>query len=480
MELFVDGRRIPDTDLARTVDSVTRELDRLHVGPGCGVEVDSDDAVTIAAATIATRRLGAVLVPDPYPAGQSGATRRRSLTVARICGPANASSGELAAVVPTSDPSLAERFPADAGHCKWTGGSTGGPKLVLKPGSMMPYSIQAHRDRLGYDRGERLVFPLSLRSGVGLPIVPLAAATGLRLYVESRFSASRIIARIRDESATCLDAVPSMYHALLRAVKHDSHAASALRSLRVRRCTGSILPIRFQEDFRDVVGAGIVDWYGTSETGAIASNSPSAVRLGTVGRPIECNDVRIDAETGEILVRGPMCMMGYFGDAAATSNAMTEDGYVRTGDIGEFDADGFLRIVGRSKEILKIHGKMYSPEVLEERLETHPGVDGAAVVGISSEDDERGDSVIVFIVARQPRAGDGVAVAREACREYLPLGRRPRKTIMLKTLPYLASGKLDRPTLRAMAMAEISEPGASSDSEDLAKYIARALTKRQL
>lgn len=464
MELFVDGQRIPERELTRTIDRVTRELDRLRVGPGSGVEIDSDDPVTIAVATMATRRLGAVLIPDPCPAGQKDTTRRRSLTVARIFDSGTASSTGPAAVAETSDPSLAERFPDGAGHCKWTGGSTGGPKLVLKPSSMMPYTIQAHRERLGYDRGERLVFPLSLRSGVGLPIVPLAAATGLRLYIESRFSTARIINRIRDESATCLDAVPSMYHSLLRAAKHDSRAAAALRSLRVRRCTGSVLPLRFQEDFRNVVAASIVDWYGTSETGAIASNSPSAVRLGTVGRPIECNDVHIDAQTSEILVRGPMCMMGYFGDDAATREAITDEGYVRTGDIGMFDAEGFLSIVGRIKQILKVHGKMYSPEVLEERLTSHPRVDQAAVVGIAGMDDERGDSIVAFVVVRPPDGAEGVAVAHDACREYMPLGMRPRKAVPLKNLPYLASGKLDRSALRAMAMAEVSRSGESSDS----------------
>jgi len=130
------------------------------------------------------------------------------------------------------------------------------------------------------------------------------------------------------------------------------------------------------------IGVPLLEGYGLTEsTGAVTVNAPDAVRIGTVGRPLPGTTIRI-AEDGEILVAGGQVMHGYWRDGTATEAALTPDGWLRTGDLGEIDLEGYLRVTGRAKEILVTSGgKNVSPGVLEGRLRSHPLVGACLVVG---------------------------------------------------------------------------------------------------
>ncbi|WP_028932966.1 AMP-dependent synthetase/ligase [Pseudonocardia spinosispora] len=175
--------------------------------------------------------------------------------------------------------------------------------------------------------------------------------------------------------------VLSLKHALF-----DRLVYGKLRAALGGRCVAAVsggapLGERLGHFFRGV-GLPVYEGYGLTETsGGITVNTPDAQRIGTVGRPLAGSAVRIAEEDGEILVRGDLVFRGYWHNPEATEEA-TSDGWFRTGDIGDLDEDGFLRITGRKKElIVTAGGKNVAPAVLEDRLRSHPLVSQCMVVG---------------------------------------------------------------------------------------------------
>ena len=144
---------------------------------------------------------------------------------------------------------------------------------------------------------------------------------------------------------------------------------------------GAALGARLGHFYRGL-GLIILEGYGLTETTAGSTlNLPSSLKIGSVGRPLPGTGVRIESD-GEVLLKGPHVFMGYWNNQAATSEAMTSDGWFRTGDIGELDGDGFLRITGRKKElVVTAGGKNVAPAVLEDRLRANPIISQCVVVG---------------------------------------------------------------------------------------------------
>ncbi len=172
----------------------------------------------------------------------------------------------------------------------------------------------------------------------------------------------------------------------LRHRLYDRLVYRALRRALGGRCTAAVsggapLSERLVHFFRGA-GLPVYEGYGLTETSpAVTVNSPDATRVGTVGRPLPGVSVRT-ADTGEILVRGDVVFAGYWRDPAATAQVLDADGWLRTGDLGRLDDDGFLTVTGRIKEqFVTAGGKSVSPAVLEERLRTHPLISQAVVVG---------------------------------------------------------------------------------------------------
>jgi long-chain acyl-CoA synthetase len=144
---------------------------------------------------------------------------------------------------------------------------------------------------------------------------------------------------------------------------------------------GAPLSPRLGHFFRGA-GMNILEGYGLTETtAAVSLNVRTAQKIGSVGKPIPSTRIRIDAD-GEILIQGPVVMQGYWRNEGATNEVLTEDGFFKTGDLGSIDVDGYLSIVGRKKEIIVTSGgKNVAPEVLEDRLRSHPLISQCIVVG---------------------------------------------------------------------------------------------------
>ncbi len=191
---------------------------------------------------------------------------------------------------------------------------------------------------------------------------------------------------------------------------------------------------------------------------AISLNTPQINRPGSVGKPIPGMEIKIvdDAgrdvsaeETGEIWVRGPMVMKGYHNLPAETAASVTAEGYFKTGDLGRIDADGFLHITGRKKDLIIVAGEKVSPREIEEILALHPSVAEAAVIGI--KDPTRGESIVAFVIARESRSPDAEEL-RDFCRQRgLPNWKVPRQIQIVPDLPRSPTGKVLKRLLVAPA-----------------------------
>jgi long-chain acyl-CoA synthetase len=237
-----------------------------------------------------------------------------------------------------------------------------------------------------------------------------------------------------------------------------------LSDLRYVSSGAAPLPLPVVHEFeRRVPSATVREGYGCTETAAIISaTTPGHRKLGTVGRAVPGVEVRIvdldgadvpPGEPGEIVVRGPNVMTGYWGEAPATETmvAAVIDGWFATGDIGTLDADGYLSIVDRKKDLILRGGANVFPRDVEDVLLTHPAVAGAAVVG--RPDDRLGEEVVAFVALR-PGSTATVTELVAYAKENLAATKYPREIRIVEAIPLTSVGKVDRKRVRAIAREE--------------------------
>ena len=210
----------------------------------------------------------------------------------------------------------------------------------------------------------------------------------------------------------------------------------------------------------EMTGTPIVEGYGLTETSPIATGNPiGSSRLGTIGLPMPSTDVRIlddngvelpAGEAGEICVKGPQVMAGYWRKPDETAKVMTKDGFFRTGDIGLIDPDGFFRIVDRKKDMIIVSGFNVFPNEVEDCLAGMPGVLESAVIGVP--DGEHGEAVKAFVVT------DGTELTldqlRKYCRDHLTPYKIPKRLELRDDLPKSNVGKILRKDLRTEELAQ--------------------------
>ena len=237
----------------------------------------------------------------------------------------------------------------------------------------------------------------------GTLLAPMAL--GAPVQYLGRFSPVATLKAIKDDQCDIVIAVPTMYGAMLNlksATREDFAQVFALI------CGGEPLPGALRDAFEEKFGVPLLQGYGLSETcGPIAVNAPHARRDGSVGQLLPGSKTRISTE-GEIELGGPGVMRGYHELPDATRDALTDDGYFRTGDLGHVDDEGYLFITGRAKDMIIIGGEKLAPRELEEILAKHPSVADVAVVG--KKDESRGEAAVAFVVAREGQTIEPVAL----------------------------------------------------------------------
>jgi acyl-CoA synthetase (AMP-forming)/AMP-acid ligase II len=294
-----------------------------------------------------------------------------------------------------------------------------------------------------------------------------SVAAGAAMLPEPVFDADRVLARVAAERVTVLPGAPTLYQSLLDHPDRDRHDLS---SLRVAVTGAADIPV---ELIRRVAGelpfSTVVTGYGLTEAGTasatVPGDDPETVAT-TVGRPRPGFEIRIAGaegaaapagETGEVVLRGPSVMAGYLDDPAATAEALSPEGWLRTGDLGVLDDRGYLRIVGRSKDMFIVGGFNAYPAEIENHLLRHPDVRQAAVIGIP--DDRLGEVGMAYVVttAGDPAAADGI---RAWCRDQMANYKVPRVVEVVDALPVNATGKVVKDELRARAAKDRQEQGA--------------------
>ena len=279
-----------------------------------------------------------------------------------------------------------------------TGGTTGAPKAVtLSHKNLMANAWQLSHWSLGEPGAETLLAVLPFFHSYGLSTCVLnGMALGATLVLHHRFRPASAVRLIEEHRPTLFPTVPAMLSALnsqvLRKNKHD------LRSLKSCLSGGAALPQRVADEFREHTGCTVVEGYGLSEASPVTHAGPldGTAVPGTIGVPLPDTDARIvDAsmgtetlppgEVGELVVRGPQVMLGYWNNPSETQHVL-RDGWLYTGDLGTRDERGFFRIVDRKKDLIITSGFNVYPTDVESVLRTYPGVHDVAVIGEPNED----------------------------------------------------------------------------------------------
>jgi acyl-CoA synthetase (AMP-forming)/AMP-acid ligase II len=348
--------------------------------------------------------------------------------------------------------------PDDLALLMYTSGTTGVPKGVMLTQANLAANAQAISAEHGLKAGDRVLAVLPLYHINAFAVTMLAPlVAGGSLAMPPRFSAARFWAQARGHGCTWLNVVPTMISYLLEG---DAPPRGQTARYRFCRSASAALPPEHLRGFENTFGIGVVETMGLTETVAPSFSNPmepSRRKLGSVGRASGGEACVLDTatlqpvpdgSTGELAIRGPHVMRGYYKNPEATRAAFTPDGWLRTGDLGHRDADGFFFVTGRLKELIIKGGENIAPREIDEALLQHPAVLEAAAVGIP--DRHYGQEIMACIVRREG-ATCSEDELREFCAERLGRYKTPGVFRFVSELPRGPSGKVQRLKLAPLA-----------------------------
>lgn len=338
----------------------------------------------------------------------------------------------------------------------YTSGTSGRPKGVMLTHRNLASNVRQCLDWVGIHDDDVVLGVLPQFHCFGLTVLTLLPLTrGLKAVYSARFVPQHVVRLFREHRPTLFVAIPSMYNVLL-AVKRAEPADFA--SLRFAVSGGEPLPEDVLDRFRERFGITICEGYGLTETSPVTNwCRPHEWRRRSVGKPVPAVEERIidpasgrvlpAGQDGEIIIRGPNRMAGYYNLPEETAKAIDADGWFHTGDMGRFSADGHLSITGRIKEMLIVGGENVFPREIEEVINRHPSVKDSGVVGLA--DPMRGEVPIAFVELQEGAEFDEHGIL-SLCRENLAGYKVPKAVRVLDALPRNATGKILRRGLTAL------------------------------
>jgi fatty-acyl-CoA synthase len=509
-EALVDAAqdvRLTYGQLDAEVDRVARGLLAAGLQQGDRVGIWSPNRIEWTLVQLATARIGVVLVTiNPayrtselvYALDQSGcrllvaarafkssdyvgmvdAVRDELQTVERVVWLGDAAWDELVAGAATVDEAaLAAReaglAATDPINIQYTSGTTGAPKgatlshrNILNNGFMVGEGCR-------YTEADRICIPVPFYHCFGMVMGNLGALThGACMVIPApAFDPGATLTAVAQERCTSLYGVPTMFIAEL---DHPDFASFDLSSLRTGIMAGSPCPVEVMKRvIEDMHMQEVTICYGMTETSPVSTQTafddPLDKRVATVGRAHPHVDIKVaDAvsgepvprgQTGELCTRGYSVMLGYWDDAARTADAIDSDGWMHTGDLATMDDEGYLNIVGRSKDMIIRGGENVYPREIEEFLYRHPDVADVQVFGVP--DERFGEELAAWVIVRGDAALSPEAL-REFCRGQIAHFKIPRHVKIVDEFPMTVTGKVQKFKLREQAIAELGLEAAAA------------------
>jgi long-chain acyl-CoA synthetase len=365
----------------------------------------------------------------------------------------------------SSESTEVELRPDDLGWIQYTGGTTGPPKGAMLSHRNAAHNILSISRWLGWEWGKGVLlsaFPMF--HVAGLTVCESAIYFGwTQVLIPNPRDTDHICSEMTKYEPTNLANVPSLYQMLMANPKFKDLDHSDLGT-----CISAAapFPVESQQELESIIGEGkLLELYGMTETSPVATMNPSRgqKKLGTVGMPflnVECKlvdpgsgEVAPLGEAGEICFKGPLVMQGYFNKPQETQNAIDEDGYMHTGDVGIMDEDGYLRIVDRTKDMIIVGGfKVFSSKV-EDILSQHQAIEMVALIGVDNPDRPGSELVKAFVQIDPEYSFNGnqealeediTRFAKDKCAPY----EAPKIIEFIDEMPLTTVGKVDKKVLR--------------------------------
>ncbi|MCD2324115.1 long-chain fatty acid--CoA ligase [Sphingomonas sp. IC-56] len=351
----------------------------------------------------------------------------------------------------------------DVALIQYTGGTTGTPKgAVLTHQNLSANARQVARldPEMGRTTDRILGVLPFFHVFANTCVLNRTVVTGGEIVMLPRFNAKQALAELRRTRPRSLPGVPTMYQALLDA---PGMKPSDFSSLKFCISGGAPLPQQLKEHFEELTGARIIEGYGLSESSGVVSANPyvGLNKPGTIGQPIAGTRVRLvdkedptrpppEGEPGEIVVQGPQIMKGYWNRPDADASVFVDDHWLRTGDVGLIDEDGYIRIVDRLKDMIAVGGFKVFPSQIEAVLYRNPAVKECLVIGLP--DPYHGELPHAYVTLNE----DATASGPELClwlNGHLGKHERVSQVVVRESLPKTMIGKLSRKDLYAEVAA---------------------------
>jgi acyl-CoA synthetase (AMP-forming)/AMP-acid ligase II len=395
-----------------------------------------------------------VTAPPLHQVAQEAAAGTGGIEVIVTGGPTDGATS-LDAVLASASAALPSVPAPDAtAMLPLSSGTTGWPKAVeLTHRSLSHAALQVHA-ALGWCADDTVLAVAPFFHILGSAVVMGGGLTiGAKLVTMPRYDFETMLAAIERHQVSVLVVPPPVMKALADHPSVDKHDLSRVRLI---CCGGAHVPAHVEDRVSRRLKATVIQGYGLTETSAnVSINPPAAPRSGTCGKLFPLVEACIveperavdqsPGEAGEIWIRGPHLMKGFFGDADATKAMLAADGWLRTGDIGFFDADGYLHLTDRLKELIKVNAAQVSPTELEALIATHPAVSDVAVAGRTN--DQTGEIPVAYVVRRAPLEANELMIWVAA---RVGPHKKVRAVEFINEVPRSPAGKILRRALKAL------------------------------
>ncbi|WP_027854206.1 AMP-binding protein [Marinobacterium litorale] len=357
--------------------------------------------------------------------------------------------------------------PGDLAILQYTGGTTGVSKGAMLTHANLLSNMLQGQDAIapaGKDWCDTVISPLPLYHIYAFTVAQIVLACGGHsVLIPDPRNISGFVRELKRWRFSAFLGLNTLFIALCN---NPAFRELDFSALKLTLSGGMALTQDALKRWQSVTGCTIVEAYGLTETSpAVSINPPNDVRPGTIGKPVKCTDVQIldsdgqpviDGAPGELCIKGPQVMAGYWQREEDTEKSFTAEGYLRTGDIAVREPDGYLRIVDRSKDMIIVSGFNVYPNEIEDTVSAHPGVTECAAIGLP---DPSCGEIIKIVVVRQDEQLEAEEL-RAWCRERLTRYKVPKVIEFAEELPKTNVGKIMRRALRCSSTTDEKQEAA--------------------